>query len=110
MLDIQGMRETCDTYLGSIGISGKRSMLHIGRKKHIRACIKNRSYEKYCHVDDMFTFSGCDRGYFRNSTNNGCAVCAIGTYSDTHNADSCTSCPEGETTSQEGSTSSSQCG
>ena len=32
------------------------------------------------------------------------------TFSDTPNADSCTSCPEGETTSDEGSTSSSQCG
>ena len=49
-------------------------------------------------------------GYFRNTLNNECVPCEIGTYSDTGNADSCTSCPDGETTSQEGSTNSSQCG
>ena len=67
-------------------------------------------YEQQKRKPIHFPISGCDMGYFRNSTNNGCAVCAIGTYSDTPNADSCTSCPEGETTSDEGSTSSSQCG
>ena len=61
-------------------------------------------------ISFTFVVSECVRGFFRNSTNNVCELCAVGSYSDTNNADSCTFCSDDETTSQEGSTSSSQCG
>ena len=51
----------------------------------------------------------CDRGYSRDSAANECALCRIGTYSDTVNATSCTSCPQGYITSQEGSNRDVQC-
>ena len=44
-----------------------------------------------------------------DTQNNGCTACSIGTYSDTENAESCIDCPEDQITSQEGSTSGSQC-
>ena len=63
-----------------------------------------------CHFCFTFIITECAMGYFRNSADNECVPCEIGTYSDTNNADLCTSCPDGETTLQKGSTSSSQCG
>ena len=72
----------------------------------------------YCHSYQFKFFSSfkfakleCDRGYFRNSTNGVdlCIPCAVGTYSDKENAQWCRSCSPGYTTSEEGSTSSSEC-
>ena len=50
----------------------------------------------------------CPSGRFLDS-NNDCAECGVGTYSDTNDATSCTACPEGET-SAAGSTSAADCG
>ena len=51
----------------------------------------------------------CARGYFRNSTNNDCISCPIGTYSNTFNVISCTNCTPGYTTSQKGSDERALC-
>ena len=51
----------------------------------------------------------CEKGYYRDSLNNECKPCPIGTYSDIVNIESCITCPEGFTTIQEGSTVQLQC-
>ena len=55
----------------------------------------------------------CSRlGYYWDVLNDECIPCPFGTYSDTEkavNAESCTACPERQTTSEEGSTRSSDC-
>ena len=40
---------------------------------------------------------------------NDCVACPIGTYTDTADATSCTSCPEGLTTLSEGSWNAREC-
>ena len=51
----------------------------------------------------------CAKGYYRDALNNECMPCPIGTYSDTQDAATCTTCPLGQTTSQEGSNINLQC-
>ena len=46
----------------------------------------------------------CSPGYFKDSTTNECKACPKGTFSDEVDATSCTSCPEGQTTSGDGNT------
>ena len=53
--------------------------------------------------------SGCGKGHYIDTDSNECTLCPIGTYSTTENAESCTACPEEQTTSQEGSTINLQC-
>ena len=55
---------------------------------------------------------GCGTGYFSvftDPTSCECEICPFGKYNDKQNAQSCTACPSGYTTSEVGSTSSSQC-
>ena len=49
----------------------------------------------------------CTKGYFRDVDK--CTLCPVGTYSDTDDAESCTNCATGQTTSQRGSDQSSLC-
>ena len=46
----------------------------------------------------------CSPGYFKDSTTDECKACPKETFSDEVDATSCTSCPEGQTTSGEGNT------
>ena len=55
-----------------------------------------------------FGYSECGSGYYLDTLNDECVLCAIGTYSVT-NVNRCTACPVGYTTSDEGSTSLSHC-
>ena len=45
----------------------------------------------------------------RDADSGDCVICPKGTYSDTVNAVSCTSCPEGETTPESGSDDEGWC-
>ena len=51
----------------------------------------------------------CPIGSFLDDTTCECKLCPLGTYSDTEDADSCISCPQGQTTFQEGSDRSTLC-
>ena len=62
----------------------------------------------------MFVFyhSGCGTGYFStypDPSSCECEPCPIGTYNEREHADSCIPCQEGFTTSQEGSTTGTEC-
>ena len=50
---------------------------------------------------------GCDPGQYYNQTELQCEMCLPGTYSPS--GDNCIDCPEWQTTSDEGSTSSDDC-
>ena len=50
----------------------------------------------------------CDKGWMRDADSGDCIVCPKGTFSETIDADSCTSCP-GQITFEEGFTMASQC-
>ena len=41
----------------------------------------------------MFFCLGCSKGYRYDSANDECVICPANTYSNTTNAESCTSCP-----------------
>ena len=47
---------------------------------------------------ELFALVECREGYTRDSDSGDCVACPIGTYSDTVEATSCTSCAEGEST------------
>ena len=71
-------------------------------------CSENDMFKNNCTTSAliynhcMFGILECGEGYFGNAET--CNLCPIGTYSDTDNVDVCTSCPEGLTTFQPGST------
>ena len=53
---------------------------------------------------------GCSYGHYWDPAVDSCFVCPIGTYSDTFDTEeSCTSCPEGQTTSGGGSNGLNAC-
>ena len=59
-----------------------------------------------------YYFLGCGTGYYSvypNSSSCECEPCPIGTYNDREFTDSCTACPEGVITLEEGSTRFNQC-
>ena len=64
-------------------------------------------------IDYSVCNSGCGKGYYKKRFNKGnkvfCAKCPIGSYSDRKNVEACTNCPQGKTTSYEGSTSHLNC-
>ena len=66
------------------------------------------------NINMMFIFyhSGCGTGYYStypNPSSCECEPCPIGTYNEMNDAESCTPCQEGFTTSQEGSTARREC-
>ena len=50
----------------------------------------------------LFILAECCEGYRRDADSGDCVACPKGTYSDMIDGDSCTSCPEGKTTLDEG--------
>ena len=57
----------------------------------------------------LLNILACNWGKYWDSEAGHCRTCPIATYSDTINATSCTPCPNGETTAQEGSIRRSKC-
>ena len=53
--------------------------------------------------------SECYEGYMKDAISGDCIICLKGTYSDTINAASCTSCPDGQTTPGNGSNDAALC-
>ena len=60
-------------------------------------------------MDYLFVLVDCRKGSMKNATSGDCVDCPIGTYSDTVDAASCTSCPEGTTTGYLGSWDAKYC-
>ena len=75
-------------------------------KKFRKHCICKNFFEASIFILNILV---CLQGYFLNSTSNECSPFPIATYSETEDADSCTPCPEGLTTSLEGSNNISLC-
>ena len=71
---------------------------------------ENYIFSAAAHVCLSILFiSVCAKGYFLDDKTCDCKLCPIGTYSDTEDADVCTSCPPGKTTFQKGSDRISLC-
>ena len=56
-----------------------------------------------------FLFEECAPDFMRDTGSGDCVACPKGTYSDTAEAASCSSCPEGQTTLGEGTGDASLC-
>ena len=75
---------------------------------------RTRSTHPHKVFDGSFPslYSGCGTGYhsvYPDPLSCECVPCPTGSYNDKNFTDSCTECPEGLTTSQEGSINISQC-